>query len=93
MPGYSIEAGVDCLGTTLAGYTGDRSVTIGPDFALLAELVSGSEVPVIAEGRIRSPDDAAACLAAGAYAVVVGTAITHPTRITQTYVDRIGAIR
>lgn len=93
---YSIEAGADCVGTTLAGYTGDRPVTIGPDFALLAELaelVAGTEVPVIAEGRIRSPDDAAACLAAGAYAVVVGTAITHPTRITQTYVDRLGTVR
>ncbi len=90
---YSIEAGADCLGTTLAGYSDDRPVTIGPDFALLADLIDFAEVPVIAEGRVRSPDDAVACLVAGAHAVVVGTAITHPTRITQTYVDRIGALR
>lgn len=88
---YSIDCGVDCLGTTLAGYTGARPVTAGPDLGLLKALVALAEVPVIAEGRIRNPDDAAACLAAGAYAVVVGTAITHPTRITKTYVDRISA--
>lgn len=90
---YSIDCGVDCLGTTLAGYTDDRPVTTGPDLALLGALVALTELPVIAEGRIRNPEDAAACLAAGAYAVVVGTAITHPTRITKTYVERINASR
>lgn len=82
----SLEAGADCLGTTLAGYTGDRPRTDGPDFALLAELVALSDVPVLAEGRIRTPDDAARCLELGAYAVVVGTAITHPTSITNRFV-------
>ncbi len=38
--------------------------------------------PLIAEGRIHSPAQARACLDAGAFAVVVGTAITHPTTIT-----------
>lgn len=59
----------------------------------LERLVALTELPVIAEGRIRNPDDAAACLATGAYAVVVGTAITHPTRITKTCVDRINPAR
>ncbi|MGW3495637.1 N-acetylmannosamine-6-phosphate 2-epimerase [Streptomyces sp. NPDC001020] len=86
---YSTAAGADCVGTTLAGYTGERPATRGPDLDLIAELVARVHVPVIAEGRIRHPDDASACLAAGAYAVVVGSAITHPTRITKTFMERI----
>ncbi len=86
---YSVAAGADCVGTTLAGYTGERPITSGPDLDLLAELADTLTVPVIAEGRIRSPEDAAACLAAGAYAVVVGTAITHPERITRAFIERI----
>lgn len=81
----SLAAGADCVGTTLAGYTPNRPATDGPDLELLAELVERVGVPVIAEGRIGTPDQAAACLAAGAYAVVVGSAITHPTRITRSF--------
>jgi N-acylglucosamine-6-phosphate 2-epimerase len=86
---YSIAAGADCVGTTLAGYTGERPVTRGPDLDLLAQLVAHVAVPVIAEGRIRNPDDALACLNAGAYAVAVGTAITHPTRIAHTFAEQL----
>ncbi|TCC32229.1 N-acetylmannosamine-6-phosphate 2-epimerase [Kribbella sindirgiensis] len=86
---YSISVGADCVGTTLAGYTGARPVSRGPDLELLAELVAHVSVPVIAEGRVRNPDDALACLNAGAYAVVVGTAITHPTRIARTFADQL----
>ncbi len=89
----SIDAGADCLGTTLGGYTGDRPVTPGPDLAFLRELVVLSHVPVLAEGRIATPEHAAAALNLGAYAVVVGTAITHPTSITRHFVKTIDAIR
>lgn len=82
---YSVAAGADCVGTTLAGYTSDRVPTAGPDIELLAQLVAQLEIPVFAEGRIRNPDDAKRCLDAGAHTVVVGTAITHPGRITQTF--------
>lgn len=79
----AVAAGADMVGTTLAGYTGDRPKTHGPDLELvqmLAERLAG--VPVIAEGRVHTPADARAVLDAGAHAVVVGTAITHPTTIT-----------
>lgn len=88
---HSIESGADCVGTTLAGYTGVRPATPGPDFELLGQMVEALDVPVIAEGRIRNPDDAARALDIGAYAVVVGTAITHPARITRSFVDRLAA--
>ena len=89
----SLEAGADCIGTTLAGYTGDRPRTEGPDFEFLSELVALSETPVLAEGRIRSPGDAAHCLQLGAYAVVVGTAITHPTTITSRFARAVAQQR
>ncbi|MGQ7786891.1 N-acetylmannosamine-6-phosphate 2-epimerase [Nesterenkonia sp. K-15-9-6] len=79
----AVDAGAALLSTTLAGYTGERPKGSGPDLELLAEIVrSHPDVPVVAEGRIRTPAEAAEALALGAWAVVVGTAITHPTSLT-----------
>lgn len=84
------DAGADILSTTLAGYTGDRPQTEGPDLELLAEVVAAfPDRPVICEGRVHTPADAAAALDAGAFAVIVGTAITHPTRITTWFTKAI----
>lgn len=85
------EAGADVVGTTLAGYTGARPRTEGPDLELL-RAVTG-ELPdhtVVAEGRIHTHAHAVAALRAGAHAVCVGTAITHPTSLTRWFVDAIG---
>lgn len=77
------EAGADLIGTTLAGYSGERPKTDGPDLELLAEIAAADlGKPLIAEGRIHSPAQARAAMDAGAFAVVVGTAITHPSTIT-----------
>ena len=79
----AVDAGVDIVSTTLAGYTGDRVKTDGPDLELLREVVAAfPDVPVICEGRVHTPEQAAAAIEAGAFAVIVGTAITHPTSIT-----------
>lgn len=84
------DAGTDILSTTLAGYTGDRPLTEGPDLELLAEVVAAfPDRPVICEGRVHTPADAVAALDAGAFAVIVGTAITHPTRITTWFTKAI----
>lgn len=82
----SAEAGADAVATSLAGYTGERAKTVGPDLDLVAEIAAHTTIPVFAEGRIRTPAEAAAALAAGAWAVVVGTAITHPTTLTRGFV-------
>ena len=76
------HAGADIIGTTLAGYTGERLRTEGPDLDLVREVAATVRRPVVAEGRVHTPAQAAAVLAAGAYAVCVGTAITHPSTIT-----------
>ena len=78
------DAGIEIIGTTLAGYTGARPTTDGPDLALLTELAGRLPATsvLVAEGRVHTPAQAAAARAAGAHAVVVGTAITHPPTIT-----------
>lgn len=84
------EAGADLIGTTLAGYTGERPSTEGPDLELIAEIAgAGLGVPLIAEGRVHTPAQAQAARSAGAYAVVVGTAITHPATITGWFAEAL----
>ncbi|WP_309104425.1 N-acetylmannosamine-6-phosphate 2-epimerase [Microbacterium sp.] len=75
-------AGVDILGTTLSGYTGERPKTLGPDLELIGLIAARCNLPIVAEGRIHTPADSAAAIAAGAFSVCVGTAITHPATIT-----------
>lgn len=83
------DAGADLVGTTLAGYTSYTTKTAGPDLDLLASLVAAVDLPVICEGRVHSPADAARAIDAGAWSVVVGTAITHPTTITGWFADAL----
>lgn len=83
-------AGADILGTTLSGYTGERPKTAGPDLELIARVRAACTAPIMAEGRIHSPADARAAREAGADAVCVGTAITHPATITSWFVAALG---
>ncbi|WP_103062218.1 N-acetylmannosamine-6-phosphate 2-epimerase [Actinomyces qiguomingii] len=83
------DAGADILGTTLAGYTGERPRTTGPDVELIDLIAPIAQVPLIVEGRVHTPGQAALAIDHGAFAVVVGTAITHPTTITSWFVDAV----
>lgn len=87
----ALDAGADVLGTTLAGYSGERPKTAGPDWEFVDEAVALGAAPVFVEGRVHSPSDAAEAVRRGAWAVVVGTAITHPTTITGWFADAISA--
>ncbi len=84
-------SGADLLGTTLAGYTGERPRTDGPDWDCLDEVLALADVPVIAEGRIHTPAQASEALRRGAWSVVVGTAITHPTTLTRWFADAVAS--
>jgi len=75
-------AGAAAVATTLSGYTGG-AVPDGPDVTLVAALAEAVQVPVLAEGRYAGPGDVRAAFAAGAHAVVVGTAITDPMALTR----------
>lgn len=85
------DLGIDLIGTTLAGYTPARAKTTGPDLDLLTHLADRlpATAALVAEGRVHTPAHATACRTAGAHAVVVGTAITHPTTITTWFRDAL----
>ena len=76
------EAGAAAVATTLAGYTTD-SCPSQPDIHLVELLAAQLDCPVFAEGRIATPEQARAAFDAGAFAVVVGTAITDPVALTR----------
>ncbi|MDN6295588.1 MAG: N-acetylmannosamine-6-phosphate 2-epimerase [Alkalibacterium sp.] len=83
--------GFDCVSTTLMGYTeystGDNIAD--NDFERLKEIVSKVSVPVIAEGKIDTPEKANRCFEIGVHSVVVGSAITRPQLIAKQFVDSI----
>jgi N-acylglucosamine-6-phosphate 2-epimerase len=83
------QAGADLVSTTLSGYTDYSPCQEAPDLELVRQLASSVKIPVIAEGRIATPDQAAEALALGAFAVTVGSAITRPQWITARFVQRM----
>ncbi|MFG3690248.1 N-acetylmannosamine-6-phosphate 2-epimerase [Micromonospora sp. NPDC047740] len=88
----AIDAGADVVATTLAGYTEQSSAADGPAFALVEELTAAG-VPTIVEGRIWTVEEVQRCFAAGAYAVVIGSAITVPEFITRRFVQAAAEVR
>ena len=85
-------SGADLVATTMAGYTSHSRHLRGPDLKLIRELAGVAAVPIVAEGRITTPEDAAAARRAGAFAVVVGRAITMPDEITARFVSALGGV-
>lgn len=83
-------AGADIVATTLSGYTNGAPPPNGPDVELVARLVAAQDRPVVAEGRYGTPEQVRTALAAGAHAVVVGTAITDTLALAKRFVVGIG---
>jgi N-acylglucosamine-6-phosphate 2-epimerase len=78
-------AGAAAVATTLAGYVDGPIPPADPDIALVEQLATELDCPIFAEGRYASTEQVAAALAAGAFAVVVGTAITDPVALTRRF--------
>lgn len=90
----AVDLGFDIVSTTLSHGVAaiDCTMADGPDLPLLrqaAEEFPG--FPVVCEGRVHTPAEARAAMDAGAWAVVVGTAITHPTSITNWFAAALDA--
>ncbi len=83
------KLGMDLVGTTMSGYTGYTQKTDGPDYELVRKLSETIDVPVIGEGRVHSPEQAVKMLETGAFAVVVGGAITRPLEIAQRFMKAV----
>lgn len=75
------------VGTTLTGYT-EQSKEMN-NFEVLETLIKDCKAKVIAEGNFDTPEKARLALEKGAYAVVVGSAITRPQLITKKFNDEV----
>ena len=82
-------AGADLVATTLYGYTAQTQHLSPPGEDLLTALIQQLDTPVICEGGISSPQLARHALDLGAYAVVVGTAITGIDHLVKAYQQAI----
>lgn len=80
--------GADIISTTLSGYTLNTldKNNEEPDFNLLKDLVQILDCPIILEGRVWTTDHVKKAFDLGAFAVVIGSAITRPQLITKRFV-------
>jgi len=85
------EAGADLVATTLVGFTPYSQPISLPDFQLIERLVKFCPVPIVVEGHVSTPEEARLAFDLGAYAVVVGAAITQPQWITRRFMEAINA--
>ena len=83
------KLGMDMVGTTMSGYTSYSPKLPAPDYELVKRLAATIDVPVIGEGRVHSPEQAVEMLNAGAFAVVVGGAITRPLEIATRFIQAV----
>lgn len=84
------QAGADCISSTLNGYTPETRKNINsPNIQLIKNLCASVSIPVFGEGRINTPELAKKAMDAGAFCVIVGSAITRPRVITQWYIKEM----
>jgi len=83
--------GADIISTTLSGYTQESLYRNNgePDFELLENLVKLADCPVILEGRVWTPEHVKEAFDLGAYAVVIGSAVTRPHLITERFIKAL----
>ncbi len=76
----AVKAGADILATTLGGSF---------DINFIKALTKYGK-PVLAEGHITNPDQMSMAINAGAWSVCVGSAITRPHLLTESFVKSLG---
>jgi N-acylglucosamine-6-phosphate 2-epimerase len=88
------DLGFDWIGSTLSGYTEATACAEDspPDWALVRAL-RGHGCRVVAEGRIRTPAQAARAVTEGAHAVTVGSAITRVEHVTAWFAAAMASAR
>ncbi|KRL65596.1 N-acetylmannosamine-6-phosphate 2-epimerase [Companilactobacillus versmoldensis] len=85
------QLGFDVIGTTMHGYTPDTDGmnVADNDFQYLKEVLAATSKPVIAEGKVDTPEKASRCIELGCHAVVVGGAITRPLEIAGKFIKAV----
>lgn len=85
------KLGFDFIGTTLVGYTDQtKGQSLKQNnFAILKEFRKSITLPLVAEGKIETPEEAKSAYDHGADIVVVGGAITRPRLIVKRFIEKI----
>jgi N-acylglucosamine-6-phosphate 2-epimerase len=83
------QAGAVAVATTMFGYTPSTAGRRCVDWNLVEQLVRSLSIPVVVEGHVHGPEDLRRAFDLGAFAVVVGAAITQPQAITERFVSAI----
>lgn len=83
------EASADAVATTLYGFTPETAQFRAVNWEFVGRLVRELHVPLIVEGHISQPEEVRRALDLGAFAVVVGSAITRPESITARFVKSL----
>jgi N-acylglucosamine-6-phosphate 2-epimerase len=82
----ALEDGADIVATTMSTTPPYGNPKDGPGLHIVRALVKVTECPIIVEGQVWTVEALQSCFAAGAYSVVIGSAITAPQFITQRFV-------
>lgn len=85
------EIGFDAVITTLSGYTEGTKHIVKPDFELVEKLSKKLSVPLICEGRLSSAEEVKRAFDCGAFAVVVGSAITGVDYLVRKFAEALPA--
>ena len=91
----SLKMGADFVAPTFYRFKPDAKSTDEPDWEMFAKMcrVSDGLGYVLMEGKVWTVDDAIRALYYGAWAVVVGSAITRPHLIAQRFVEHINGFQ
>ncbi|MFC8076965.1 N-acetylmannosamine-6-phosphate 2-epimerase [Streptomyces sp. NPDC057307] len=87
----AVAAGAAIVSSSTMGYPAKADAGPLPDLALVHTLVAAAGVPVVAERGYATPEEVRAAFAAGAHAVVVGSAIVDPVWLTARFAEATGA--
>lgn len=82
-------AGADLVASTMRGHTPETRHLATFDEEFVGEWRAALGVPLVVEGRISKPAQAAQAIAEGAFAVVVGAAITRPELIARRFAQAV----
>ena len=85
----ALEDGADIVATTMATGQPYGKPEDGPGLHIVRALVRVTERPIVVEGQVWAVENVRDCFEAGAYAVVIGSAITAPELITRRFVKAI----
>ena len=86
---HAVKMGADIVAPTLYGYTKETASIEEPDLRGFAKMCRdfGDDAYMMMEGHIYTPEDAMKVIYLGAYAVIVGSAITRPHLTTKRFTD------